>query len=380
MLGFLKHLIRFIPALISTAITFVSLFSVNPQRLEADIASQIERIEALTRSYANGEIASVDEASIYAGDLSADLEAGLRFNELKFIATHNSYQSEATEATKKLYRNLSDVTFGLVPEALGEFKSETLTDQFNSGVRSIEMDIETFERNGEISFTCMHSPYLEMTTTCYDFSLAMKEIAMWSDNNPNHLPITVIIEPKSIIVPLEDMKGFSYDYALELDSVLRETLGDRLFTPADMLGDYKSFGEMRADNGWCEVKDMLGKVLILLHDCGATQDYIDTDTSLKTQAMFPMLREIDAEKDYASFIISNNPTKFLKTQDYIVGEKNLIVRTRADSFANISEKKAEDALGCKAHIVSTDYPPRTDNTEESYVLSFGERKTVSRIK
>ncbi|MBR2869620.1 MAG: hypothetical protein IKB88_11240 [Clostridia bacterium] len=380
MLGFLKHLIRFIPALISTAITFVSLFSVNPQRLEADIVSQIERIEALTRSYANGEIASVDEASFYAGDLNADLEAGLRFNELRFIATHNSYQSEATEATKKLYRNLSDVTFGLVPEALGEFKSETLTDQFNNGVRSIEMDIETFDRNGEVSFTCMHSPYLEMTTTCYDFSLAMKEIAMWSDNNPNHLPITVIIEPKSIIVPLEDMKGFSYDYALELDSALRETLGDRLFTPADMLGDYKSFGELRTDNGWCEVKDMLGKVLILLHDCGATQDYIGTDTSLKTQAMFPMLRENDAEKDYASFIISNNPTKFLKTQDYIVCEKNLIVRTRADSYANVSEKKAEDALGCKAHIVSSDYPPRTDNTAESYVLSFGERKTVIRIK
>ncbi|MBO5858195.1 MAG: hypothetical protein J6R20_00245 [Clostridia bacterium] len=378
MLNFFNSLIRFLPALISTAITFVSLFSVNTPRLEADINSQIERIAVLEKAYANGEIAPVDEESFFAGDLNAELESGIKFNEMRFTATHNSYQSEATDATKKLYRNLSTVTFGLIPEDKAEFKSETLTEQFNNGVRSIEMDVETFDRNGEISFTCMHSPYIEMTTTCYDFSLAMKEIAMWSDNNPNHLPITVIIEPKSVIFALDDMKGFSYDYALELDSVLKETLGDKLFTPADMLRDYESFGEMRANDDWCEVKNMLGKVLILLHDCGVTQNYIDADPSLKTQAMFPMLRENDAEKDYASFILSNNPSKLLKSQDYIIDEKKLIVRTRADSFGSISESKAENALNSNAHIVSTDYPPRTDNTADSYVFSFGNKKTISK--
>lgn len=380
MLGFLKSLINFIPSLVATVIAFTSVFSANMPRLGEDINGQIERIAALEAAYASGEIAPVDEASFFAGDLASELESGIKFNEMSFIATHNSYQSEATDATKKLYRGLSGATFGILPEEKAEFKSETLTDQFNSGVRSIEMDVETFDRNGEISFTCMHSPYIEMTTTCYDFSLAMKEIAMWSDNNPNHLPITVIVEPKTVILALEDMKGFNYGYALELDAVLRETLGDKLFTPADMLRDYGSFGEMRADDGWCEVRDMLGKVLILLHDCGATNEYIEADTSLKSQAMFPMLREDDAEKDYASFIISNNPTKLLDSQDYVIGEKNLIVRTRADSYASISEKKAESALECNAHIVSTDYPPRTDNTDESYVFSFGDRTTVRKVK
>ncbi len=380
MIGFLNHLIRFIPSLVATAMAFVSVFSANMPRLETDIISQVERIEALETAYENGEIAPVDEASFFAGDLAAELKSGIKFNEMRFIATHNSYQSEATDATKKLYRSLSDVTFGLLPEDKAEFRSETLTDQFNSGVRSIEMDIETFDRDGEISFTCMHAPYIEMTTTCYDFSLALKEIAMWSDNNPNHLPITVIVEPKTVILALEDMKGFNYDYALELDTLLREALGDKLFTPADMLRDFESFGEMRADDGWCEVRDMLGKVLILLHDCGVTQEYIDADTSLRTQAMFPMLRENDAEKDYASFILSNDPTKLLKTQDYIIGEQKLIVRTRADSFGSVSEKKAENALNCNAHIVSTDYPPRTDNTAESYIFSFGDRKTVGKIR
>lgn len=136
------------------------------------------------------------------------------------------------------------------------------------------MDIEVFDRDGEVSFTCMHSPNLDMTTSCYDFSLGLKEIAMWSDNNPNHLPITIIVEPKQFFIPLKDMKALDIDYAKELDIMLREILGDKLFTPADMLRNYGSFGEMRAADDWCEVKDMLGKVLILLHEGSVTEKYI----------------------------------------------------------------------------------------------------------
>ena len=380
MLKILTYPLRFIPLLISLIIAFVSVFPASGERLNEEIAEQIQRIEALEKAYANGEIAPVDEASFFDGDLEKELANGIRFNEISFLATHNSYQSEATDATKKLYKNLSGLTLGLVPEEKGDFRSETLTEQFNNGIRSVEIDIEVFDRDGEISFTCMHSPNIEMTTTCYDFELAMKEISMWSDNNPNHLPITVIVEPKAFFLPLDDMKSFGTDYVDEFEAMLRKSLGDKLFTPADMLRDYSSFGEMRNADGWCKVSDMLGKVLILLHDCGATQDYIDADSTLKTQAMFPMLRESDAEKDYASFIISNNPTSLLKSEDYIIGEQKLIVRTRADSYASISEKKAENALECKAHIVSTDYPPRTDNTDESYVFSFGNRTTVRTVK
>ena len=380
MLKILTYPVRFIPLLISLIIAFVSVFPASVERLNEEIAEQIQRIEALEKAYANGEIAPVDEASFFDGDLEKELANGIRFNEISFLATHNSYQSEATDATKKLYKNLSGLTLGLVPEEKGDFRSETLTEQFNNGIRSVEIDIEVFDRDGEISFTCMHSPNIEMTTTCYDFELAMKEISMWSDNNPDHLPITVIVEPKAFFLPLDDMKSFGTDYVDEFEAMLRKSLGDKLFTPADMLRDYGSFGEMRNADGWCKVSDMLGKVLILLHDCGATQDYIKSDSALKTQAMFPMLRESDAEKDYASFIISNNPTSLLKSEDYIIGEQKLIVRTRADSYASISEKKAENALECKAHIVSTDYPPRTDNTAESYVFSFGNRTTIRTVK
>lgn len=42
-----------------------------------------------------------------------------------------------------------------------------------------------------------------------------------------------------------------------------------------------------------------------------------------------------------------------------------------------NEAKLEQTV--TAHIISTDYPPRTDNTAESHVVSFGNRTTVRKV-
>ena len=241
------------------------------------------------------------------------------------------------------------------------------------------MDIEVFDRDGSISFTCIHSPYIETSTWCFDFALGLKEIAMWSDNNPDHLPITIIVEPKSIFIPFENMTAMSIDYADEFDEVLKSELGDKLFTPADMLREYSSFSEMRNADDWCRVSNMTGKVLILLHDSGITEDYIAADPSLKSQAMFPMLRPADCERDCASFIICNDPKKLLKSNDELILKNKLIVRTRADEFTRVTEETRKNALSSDAQIISTDYPVRTDLTEGGYVVSFGENKTVRKV-
>lgn len=372
----LNRIIRWVPALFATVIAFVSVFPASLERLDEEIEAQINRINELEQAYISGEIAPVDENSFFSGNLSEALESGVKFNEMSFLGTHNSYQTAALEETKKLYQSLSALSFGIYKADKIEFESETLTDQLNCGIRSLEIDIETFDRDGEISFTCMHKPYFEMTTSCYDFSLTLKEIAMWSDNNPGHLPITIIIEPKESFIPLEDMEYFNVDYALAFDEALREGLGDKLFTPADMLRDYQSFGEMRAEDDWCKVKDMLGKVVVLLHDCEVTEEYIAVDPSVRTQAMFPMLRPEDAERDCTSFILCNEPSELLEIEEDIIDEKKIMVRTRSDEFTKITEERRENAFASGANIISTDYPFRTDYKTGDYVVMFDGNTTV----
>ncbi len=366
--------------ILSIIFGFFAIFPANMERLDEDIAEQIERIAQLEADYTDGKIAPIDEASFFDGDLNEELANGIKFNELRFVATHNSYQTPATDEYKELYYNISELTLGLVKAEAAEFWSQTLTQQLNCGIRSLEIDIETFDRDGEISFTCMHSPCIDMTTSCYDFALAMKEIRMWSDNNPNHLPITIIIEPKSSFLPLEDMESFNLDYAVALDETLREALGDKLFTPADMLRDYESFGAMREADDWCKAQDMLGKVLILLHDCGVTEDYISRDSSIKTQAMFPMLREDDIDRDCTSFILANDPDDLLDIKDEVLNEKKIIARTRADKYTDINAEQRENAIASGAQIVSTDYPPRDDLEADAYTVTFDNGKTMSIVK
>ena len=377
LLKIIKYPFRLVPLLIGLITLASSLMDANFERLDTEIEEQVQRIEALEKAYANGEIAPVDRNAFFNGDLQAELDAGLKFNELRYTATHNRYQTESVDVLKQIYGKLSDLTFGLVPATMADFVSPTLTDQLNSGIFSFEIDVEVFDRDGEISFTCMHSPGLEMTTSCYDFALGMKEIAMWSDNNPGHLPITVIIEPKEIFIPFEDMKVLNLDYAKMLDKTLRETLGDRLFTPDDMLREYESFGEMRRADDWCKVENMLGKVLILFHECNTTEGYMELDPTLRTQAMFPMLRARDIDRDCASFLLINKPEGEYDDIQKALDNK-FIVRTRVDEFTNISEKRREKAFESGAQIMSTDYPVKQGLSAEDYVVCFGDMKTVSK--
>ncbi len=375
----IKFLTKLMAALMSVFTGFLGIFPANLDRLEVEKAEQVQRLEQLKESYSKGAISPVDESSFFDGDLQAELQKGIKFNELRFIGTHNSYQTEKTDEYKELYGNVSDLTAGLVDKEKAMFFSETLTIQLNMGIRSLEMDIETIDDKGNISFTCMHAPYTDMTTSCYDFELALEEIKMWSDNNPDHLPVTIIIEPKSSFLPMENMKEFSLDYAVVLDGMLRDTLGDKLFTPADMLRDYETFGEMRRADDWCKASDTLGKILILLHECDVTEEYIAVDEAVKTQAMFPMLREKDIDRECTSFILANDPNSFIGIKNEAVFEKRVIARTRADKYTEISSEQRNNALSCCAQIVSTDYPPREDKKNED-VFTFKNGKTVSRVK
>ena len=190
------------------------------------------------------------------------------------------------------------------------------------------------------------------------------------------MPVAIIIEPKTLFIPMENMKFFNLDYALVLEELLRNALGDKLFTPKDMLREYNSFAEMRFADDWCEAEDMLGKVLVLLHDTAVTEEYIALDESIKTQAMFPMLRYDDKDLSYASFLLINDPTEALEASEEIIGEYNLIVRTQVDTFTSVSQEKRENAMLSGAQILSTDYPVRNDLTAESYAVSFDNSKMV----
>ena len=125
---------------------------------------------------------------------------------------------------------------------------------------------------------------------------------------------------------------------------------------------------MRSADNWPTLKDCAGKIIVLLHPGNVTDAYIETDTTIKTQAMFPMLRMGDIDKTYASFIVDNDPYVAANNKE-TAQDKKLIVRTRADSYTNFDDERYAATDSCGAQIVTTDYPPRTVR-EKQHTYTF----------
>lgn len=379
----MKYITKYISALLSLILCFVFTYPAMIRQVQEqkplDIQEQLDRIEQLEKDYKSGNCTKVNENSFCDFDLDKACADGVKYNEVSFLGTHNSYQKECVPARQKLFQDASTVTFGLVKSEKATFSADYLTDQLNLGIRSIELDVETVVADGKISFVCSHAPVLDMPTHCYNFALALKEIKLWSDANPNHLPITIIIEPKKVFIPDKNMRYFTCGYANELGEQAKAIFGDTLITPADMIGKHSSFKKMREADDWMTLSETRGHVMILLHDTTVTDKYIEQDTSIKTQAMFPMLRYDSRDKDYASFLLINK-AKDIQVQAAEVLGKKLVIRTRSDNFGSYKESDSQIALNSGAQIVSTDYPPKADMSKAQRVVTFNGGYTVSIVK
>ena len=303
-------------------------------------------------------------------DLQQALNNGVKYNEVTFLATHNSYQRLITEETKKFQIPFQVLSLGIVNVIFNKntFENDTLTNQFENGIRSIELDIEAREMDGEVSFTVTHKPMLDSATTCYDFATALEEIVEWSNHNPNHLPISIIVEPKQDVPNVDGLKIFGIEHVDEFDVILREKLADKLLTPNDMLRSHATFKDMRESDDWMQLKDMLGKIVVILHENPMTEGYVAIDETLRTQAMIPSLEYDQRNASYASIIIDNEPKNTVEMRDELQGN-NFYVRTRADHYPKSSEERYDLVEKCGSQIITSDYGPRTVRLDE-HLYSF----------
>ncbi len=326
-------------------------------QIDKNIAYQNEHIEYLKNDYYTDVYIPCDEQKLADFNIDEAMNKGVKLNEIAIMGTHNSYQLKATLPKRGLMRLLQIISFGAV-ENKAIFEMDTLTQQLEKGVRNLEIDIETVDKEGGVSFVVTHDPILDNVSSAYNFKAALEEIALWSENNPGHIPVYLLLEPKDKVPPVNNLQNISLEYALILDRTIRETLGEKLLTPSEVMGEYATFKEMRENNGWPELKKCAGKIIVLLHPCTVTKDYIAWDTSLRSQAVFPMLRFDSIDKDYASFILDNDPETASVNNKTTVDKNKLMVRTRADDYPDFSDERYALAENCGSHIITTDYPPR----------------------
>lgn len=144
-----------------------------------------------------------------------------------------------------------------------------LADALDSGTGLIEIDIWVFSGvakwrvshdipvgvvNYGQSNNCMSSG-LRSGSSDQVFDKCLDNLKLWHDQHPGHRPITVKIEMKN---------GFNVQAgasAGDFDSLLRTKLGDAVFTPKDLLGDYPTLDAAAKADNWPSRAQLAGKFM-----------------------------------------------------------------------------------------------------------------------
>ncbi|MDR1410364.1 MAG: hypothetical protein LBJ12_08955 [Oscillospiraceae bacterium] len=321
---------------------------------------QEEHIQALED--AQKSAAPLTEAQAFAAerartgvDVAKAIQDGVKFNQLRGIITHNSYKQQMPPVSSLIFNSL--YRFGVGRKAEFEYTFQPLSDQLNSGVMGLELDVSyTKEKDGLARFLFCHAPLIDMNSSAIDAAAAFREIALWSQAHPKHLPIVLLLEPKDISIPPFKLYGMDDGHLADFDRIVRENLGEALLMPAEMLGGYSDFAAMRKADGWLPLEKTLGKVIALLHPGHVTDAYFALDGTLRTQAMFPALGRNEWENPQASFVLVNDPKEAYDNRAKLIEEQNLIVRSRLDSYPDYTPEEYKLCMESGAQWMSSDYP------------------------
>lgn len=308
-----------------------------------DVTLQKAHMAELRSLYQAGDL-RVDEQTFVAFDLET---TALKFNEIRMIASHNSYKKIGSPIGKALIALVE----GQQEADVLKYANLPLTSQLQLGIRSFELDVRF--RKGQFETT--HVPLVDNSSTMPLLSLGFEEIALWSEHNPNHIPIVVLLELKTdweILDP--SLERLTLEHLILLETLAQTIFGDKLFTPSDVIQDHAHMQAALQNGGWPALQSMLGKIVIVLHAGSLSTSYAQSDSSLKTKLLFPSVYASDHEAVYASFVIHNNPNP-ASIQALVA--KQLIVRTRMDADLIVNQEQVTQALSSGAQILTTDFHP-----------------------
>ncbi|MCL2106294.1 MAG: Ca2+-dependent phosphoinositide-specific phospholipase C [Oscillospiraceae bacterium] len=374
----LKVVLSLLGVIVAAALCVgVSIFAYSARDRKDSARAQLEHIAVLAARYSQPDFSPADERAMTGFDLEAAAANGARLNELRFLATHNSYKAYNPSAEKLMKYLIAPLGFTWEREwRQWSYGFEPLSEQFDKGIRSIELDVMR-EKDG---FRCAHIPIVDYASNCPDFGLALKEIALWSDAHPDHLPITVLVEPKiTALLGGKIFHRFGIEDVLALEALTARVLGSRLYTPGEMLAEHEDFKQLRSAGDYPALSELLGKIIVIYHyNEGTTEAYAAHASAEGPPRLFlsTLQRYSDNEntsRDDACFaMIGSSGSDYMEQHT----KDNILVRTFANSYPWHDEEWAKEAVSTGAFILTTDYPPRDEPGLDPHVFTFESGATV----
>lgn len=314
-------------------------------------------------------------------------------HDLQVLGSHNSYK-----------RALPEELLGFVASAdpdrarAIDYSHRSLASQLDSGLRQLEIDVLADPAGGKYSspfaqqflagygyeigtddgfdaaalsapgLKVLHVPDIDVFTHCATFVGCLQSIRRWSDGNPDHLPLFILINVKESPALIENGVEPIVFGETEYAGLDREILSvwprERLIVPADIIRPGKSLRESVLQHGWPPISESRGKLVFIFDgDVRQSDTYRKQQPSLGDRVMFAA---VDASQEAAAILVVNDPVRE-KARIRALVDQGFIVRTRADAGfdESPSEMKArlEAAISSGAQIISTDFYSGSPNSE-----------------
>lgn len=312
---------------------------------------------------------------------AAGIDDTVHLNEIQTIGSHNSYHRVPSAAEVKLRRSF--IGDG---DDLMEYQHEPLPVQFQSQkVRQIELDVFVDNAGGKYTNPLMrtvaglgpwhpdvmnkpglkvfHIQDVDYVSTCLTLKDCLTQIKGWSDANPSHVPIAILMELKDTPLNFGDLKftmpePFNAAAMDQVDAEIRSVFapGD-LITPDDVRGSHSTLEEaVLAHDAWPTLGESRGKVMFLMDNGGGYRTtYLAGHPNLTGRVLFTNAKPGQAD---AAFVEHNDSADVAEIQDLV--RKGYVVRTRADGDTVEARENntvpRDNALASGAQWVSTDYP------------------------
>ena len=323
------------------------------------------------------------------GDRHHHRHGQVRLNQIQVLGTHNSYHVQPGPSLFSLLQNFSaDLADSLEYthraldrqlefQGIRQFELDVLTDPDGglfadpAGPRVVAQsglppDLPPYDPNGVMrqpGLKVFHVQDIDFRSRCLTLVACLRTIKLWSDDNPRHLPLTILLELKDDPIPDPGLgfvipRQFGPADVDAVDREIRSVFSEReLLTPDDVRGRHATLEEAVLKKGWPRLADARGKVLFALDNEGEEKSlYLAGHPSLRGRVLFTSSRPGAPE---AAFVKLNDPIgDGALIRDLVA--RGYIIRTRAD--ADTAQARTGDttmrdaALASGAQFVSTDYP------------------------
>ncbi|MDR3239778.1 MAG: hypothetical protein LBT44_06785 [Clostridiales bacterium] len=339
--------------LAAVSLLLVLAYSATNAVMKTDSAEQQLWLDSLRSNPG----APVNEQSF--ADFSLET-ANPKINEVRLVSSHNSYRRDMIEP-------ISTVFHAFVPNRIDfqyVYEKPHLSEQLDSGVRGLELDVHV-EKD---SIRVYHLYPFDAHTNGNDWLLALEELKIWSDNNPNHFPLMVCVEFKNTAAFFNPKYLKDKTEAVRrLNDSFAEIFGeDDLILPKDVLGEYSNMAEAVNAGNWPTYQQTKGKILFYAN-LGIEDELIQIDPTQKTLNMF-ISAEITADastgslsKNAAIAIIDGMSTDAMAQRTkgyvdvgYLVRQGGNVYTGEKDGKIIFHEDRVEQLYASQAQLYNTD--------------------------